>query len=336
MGFVMKRTVLTMPGGMRGQTVLCWCCNASGSSSWSCSRRPVNEGLGTGGISWTEENCTSLWQKGTTFKKKVFQNPGIAKIVLNPGWWIWPKNRWMGHLENLEHLWQLGQSLHANSVLWNILVGTSLWQMKGCSCHLGSAWVVASVGHAAPPLLQVVPHHQWNLPHPGVGPGWSHKLHLHELQHKHCHLPVGARGNHAVMGQLVVHCVGEGGGFVLVDRHRWVVREVGLVQHREHWVSWFLSSLMINCLLINRRIRLRKRWSPPMARKGARIPRTSSSLIPANPATPVLSSSSLVNIFAVSEHILRGGKLFPNLKVFPFDRPSPSSTSFCWTERRDF
>ena len=166
--------------------------------------------------------------------------------------------------------------------------------MKEWCYHLSSAWVVAGVCHTAATLLQVVPHHQRNLPHPGVGPGSSHK---HQAS-AHCHLPVGARGDHAVMGQLEVHGVGEGGWFVLVDRHRRVVREVGLVQHRKHWISWFLSSLMINCLLINRWIKLRKKWLPPMARKGALIPRTSSSLIPANPRTSVLSS--LVNISAVS------------------------------------
>ena len=26
----------------------------------------------------------------------------------------------------------------------------------------------------------------------------------------------------------------------------------------------------------------------------------------------------------------------PNLKEFPFDRPSPSSTSFCWTKEQKF
>ena len=105
------------------------------------------------------------------------------------------------------------------------------------------------------------------------------------------------------MGQLVVHGVGEGGRFVLVDRHRRVVREVGLVQHREHWVSWVLSSLMINWLLINRRIKLRKKWLPPMARKGALIPRTSSSLIPANPGRQILSSFFHKSRFNISWRI---------------------------------
>ena len=35
--------LLTRQDGKRGQKVLCSCCNASGSSSWSCSRRPASE-----------------------------------------------------------------------------------------------------------------------------------------------------------------------------------------------------------------------------------------------------------------------------------------------------
>lgn len=67
-------------------------------------------------------------------------------------------------------------------------------------------------------------------------------LHWHFLTFTLSLQPVRARRYHAVMGQLVVHGVRERGRFVLVDRHRRVVREVGLVQHREHRVSWFLSS----------------------------------------------------------------------------------------------
>ena len=39
------------------------------------------------------------------------------------------------------------------------------------------------------------------------------------------------------MCELVVHGVGEGGRLVVVYRHARVVREVGLVQHREHVVA---------------------------------------------------------------------------------------------------
>ena len=67
-------------------------------------------------------------------------------------------------------------------------------------------------------------------------------LHWHFLTFTLSLQPVRARRYHAVMGQLVVHGVRERGRFVLIDRHRRVVREVCLVQHREHRVSWFLSS----------------------------------------------------------------------------------------------
>ena len=196
--------------------------------------------------------------------------------------------------------------------------------MKGCSYHLSSAWVVASVCHTASPLLQVVPHHQRNLPHPGVGPGWSFKHHRHsfnELQH----LPVGTRGNHAVMGQLVVHCVGEGGRFVLVDWHRWVVSEVGFVQHWEHWVSWFLYSLS-KLLGSNWGKSGYRRWQErePWCREHL----------------PAWSRQNLKDIhliiFLPPDLKILTSKLFPQyLKVFPFDRPSPSSTSFCWTGREE-
>ena len=73
---------------------------------------------------------------------------------------------------------------------------------------------------------------------------------------------------------------------------------------------------MINCLLINPGLKLRKKWLPPMARKGALIPRTSSSLIPANPGTAVLSS--LFNILVVSsENMMLVGNSFQTWEYFP-------------------
>ena len=83
---------------------------------------------------------------------------------------------------------------------------------------LGRGGVTAGVRHGTSPFLQVIPHDQREFPDTRVG-------------------LVRAGRDHTVVGQLVVHRVGEGGRLVVVDGHGGVVGEVCLVQHGEHVVA---------------------------------------------------------------------------------------------------
>lgn len=83
---------------------------------------------------------------------------------------------------------------------------------------IGSGRVAAGVTHRASAAVEVLPHDHGHLPEAGVRSR-------------------GARGDHAVVEELVVEGVRPAGRSVLVDRHRRVVREVRLPQHFEHVVA---------------------------------------------------------------------------------------------------
>lgn len=83
---------------------------------------------------------------------------------------------------------------------------------------LGFRRIRTGVSHGATASVQVLPHHHGHLPDTGVALG-------------------GARRNHAVVEDLVVECVRPAGRPVLVDGHRRVVGEVGVVEHLEHLVA---------------------------------------------------------------------------------------------------
>ena len=237
-----------MLGGRRGQRVLCWCCNASGNSSWSCSRHPANE--------------RSLKERKRVFAKKML----LTKLLD--------------------------------------------FKLKDAP-YLCSAGVVASIGHAASSLLQVVPHHQRNLPHPRVGPGRSQFSSAYDSftcwdKGGSCsHGPAGSpwcRGKRAVCS-----------------------RRSASMSRTWSWprtTSRTLGFLVFILVIKVARIKLRKKWLPPMARKGALMPRTSSSLIPAKPERHPsyhLSSSRSENInFQTLSSIPESISLWPAISFIHF------------------
>ena len=106
------------------------------------------------------------------------------------------------------------------------------------------------------------------------------------------------------MGELVVHCVGEGGWFVLVDRHRWVVREVRLVQHREHRVSWFLSSLTVFYSIVSDQIE--DKVVTANGKKGSSDPPNIFQLDPGKPCNISLKTSSFFEyVGRVGEYMMK-------------------------------
>lgn len=102
-------------------------------------------------------------------------------------------------------------------------------------------WIRACVTHRTAATIQILPHYHWYLPHSctkicELRFKWIIRITV--MMPMLTRIALGrTRRNHAIVEDFIVQGIWPAGRTIFVHGHRWVIREIGVVQHFEHFIA---------------------------------------------------------------------------------------------------